>query len=154
MTCRQATYSGDPAFSKKDEVRFWLGDLNMQRPVWFDPEIEFIVAKIPNTKMAAAHLLEIKAQEFARKSDIKVGDVSKSYSKAADSMKKCADDLRQDALKAAKPFFGGLTKSGKKALLDDDDATQPQFFIGQTDNPYAVQMNRDLNDLYTRVGTF
>lgn len=153
MTCRQATYSGDPATSAKDEVRFWLGDVNMSRPIWFDPEIEFIVVKVPNTRMAASHLLEIKAQEYARKADIRVGDVSKAYTKAADSMKKFADALKDDALKNARPFFGGLSKSGKRSLADDTDATQPQFYIGQTDNPYAVQMNRDLDSLLGRVGT-
>ena len=151
MTCRQATYSGNPASSKKDEVRFWLGDINMARPLWYDAEIEFMVGRTPNTRMAASHLLEIKAQEFARKADIRVGDVSKAYSKAADSMKKFAEGLKEDALKTARPFFGGLSKSGKKDLLDDNDATQPQFYIGQTDNPFAVQMSKDISELYGRV---
>lgn len=153
MTCRRATYSGDPSTSAKDEIRFWLGDINMARPVWLDPEIEFISSKIPNTRMAASHLLEIKAQEFARKSDIRVGDVSKAYGKAADSMLKFANSLKEDALKNARPFFGGLSKSGKRNLHDDLDATQPQFYIGQTDNPYAVQMNDDIAVLFRRTGT-
>lgn len=153
MVCRQATYSGDPSTSKKDEVRFWLGDTNVDRPLFFDSEVEYVVQKIPNTRMAAASLLEIKAQEFARKADIRVGDVSKSYSKAADSMKKFADSLKDDALKNCRPFFGGLTKSGKLELAGDSDAIQPQFFIGQTDNPFAAQMNRDVTDLYGLVGT-
>jgi hypothetical protein len=153
MACRTATYSGDPSSSAKDEVRFWLSDLNLDRPLFFDAEIEFTTSLIPNARMAAAQLLELKAGEFARKGDIRVGDVSKAFTKAADSMKKCAQLLREQAVKSAKPFFGGLTISGKQALLERTDDVQPQFFIGQTDNPFAVQMNHDVNDLFGLAGS-
>jgi len=125
--------------------------MDVTRPLFFDAEIEFTSTRIPNTRMAAAQLLDLKASEFARKSDIKVGDVTKSFSKAADSMKKCAEMLREQALKSAMPFFGGLKISGKIALRERTDDVQPQFTIGQMDNPFAVQLNHDLNELFGRV---
>ena len=153
MACdKRFTYSGDPSKSSKDEVRFLIGDTNKARPLFDDREILFQLTQTPNTKIAGAELLEIKAREFATIADIRVGDVSKSYSKASDSLQARAEDLRKDALKGALPFFGGLSKSGKKALADDQDATQPQFAIGQNDNPFAVQLNRDITNLFGLVG--
>lgn len=148
MAVDQFTYSKDPSKSAKDEVRFLTTDTVKARALFDDREILFQLTKTPNTRMAAAELLEIKSRELAQKGTIRVGDVSKDFAKAAETMKKCADALRRDALKRARPFFGGLTKSGNLALDQDTDATQPQFGIGQNDNPSAVQLDNDLSALF------
>lgn len=148
----RATYSGDPSTSKKDEVRFLMGDTNTKRPLCGDKEILWQLTNTPNTRIAAADLLLSKAVQFATKGDVKVGDVSKQFSKVADGLKSCSDRLRGEALKRARPFFGGLTKSGKRALATDTDAVQPAFAIGITDDPGAIQLNDDLSTLWDLGG--
>ncbi len=141
---KRFSYSGDPSKSTLDAVRFTVGDTTKATALWDDREILYQISRTPNPLIASADLMLSKAAEFARKGDIKVGDISKTFTRASEGMKKCADALREQALRSAKPFFGGLTKSGKQALAGDTDAVQSSFFIGQTDDPTAVQLSEDL----------
>lgn len=141
------SYSGKPGDSDLDAVRFTIGDTIKLRPMFSDDEILYQVTQTPNIKLAGAELLEVKSREFARLADVSVGDVRKAFSKLSESMKKCAEQLRSDAVRLVKPFFGGLTKTGKRALAENIDDVQPAFAIGQTDNPFAVQINRDFEFL-------
>lgn len=150
MAGKAATYSGDPSTSPKDAIRFWTGDT--KGLLFTDREIKYVSDQTPNVKIAAAELLEAKANEFAQKADIRVGDVQKSFSEIAENMRKAAKDLRCDATRRALPFFGGLTKSGKRALAARTDDVQPAFAIGEFDSPWAVQLNSDLSVLQGLVG--
>lgn len=152
MSCKTFTYSNDPSKSDRDAVRFMVGDTNKDRPLFDDREIDYQLTATPNVAIAASELLFAKAAEFATQADIRVGDVSKSLSKVSENLKACAERLKSDALLRARPFFGGLTKSGKRALAEDTGATQPQFFLGQTDDPQVIQLNRELDTLYCLNG--
>ncbi len=151
-TGKQFTYNGDPASSPVNEVRFLIGDTIRSRPMFGDTEIAYQLTKTPNAKLAGAELLEIKSRQFARLADEKVGDVSKAFSKVATQMKECAKQLRADAVRLVGAFFGGLTKSGKQSLALDPDAVQPAFPLGITDDPTAVQLNKDYASLLGLVG--
>lgn len=146
------TYSGDPSESNRDEVRFLIGDTIESRPLFDDREIDFQLTKTPNKKIAGAELLENKARQFAVQADVRVGDVSKAFGKVSENMFKAAADLRADANKRALPFFGGLSISGKEALRERSDDVQPQFSIGQNDNPTAAQLNDSVNSLFGLLG--
>lgn len=117
-----------------------------------DREINAQLAKTPNERLAGAELLDIKARQFARLANERVGDVSKNFSKVAEQMKACAKQLRDEALKRATPFFGGLSKDGKHQLALDQDAVQPAFSLGITDDPTAIQLNQDFASLRDLVG--
>lgn len=151
MTCKKFTYSGDPSKTPRDAVRFLIGDTIKERPMFSDDEVDYQLTQTPGQRIAGAELLEIKSRQWARLADFRVGDVSKSLSKAADAMRKAAKALRADSNKRALPFFGGLSKAGKLSLEADEDAVQPQFLLGMTDN-IAVQMNRDINAVWSLVG--
>ena len=135
------TYDGDPSSSPVNEVRFYIGDTVRQRPMFTDTEIEFQISKTPNLLLAGAELLEIKARQFARLANETVDGVSKNYSDLSKQMMSVAKDLRKDARRGVLPFFGGLTKTGKKTLRDDTNAVQPWSTIGLADDPAAVQLN-------------
>lgn len=147
MACKRFTYSGDPSNGTLDEVRFLTGDTVRARAMFGDSEVLYQLSKTPNPKLAGAELLEVKARQFARLADERVGDVSKSLSKLSKQMKECAADLRRDATRLVRPFFGGLTISGKQNLASDPDAVQPSYSVGMTDYPGVVQLNRDLDYL-------
>lgn len=144
---KQFTYSGDPSKSQLDEVRFLIGDTNKDRPLFGDTEILYQIGKTPNSRMSGAELLFVKSNEFATQADIRVGDVSKALSKVSENLKKCGARLREDALRRARPFFGGLTRSGKLDLAARTDDVQPQLPLLITDDPSAVQLNRDIGQL-------
>jgi hypothetical protein len=131
-----------------------VGDTTKARMLFDDREIEWQLGKTPNTRIAGADLLIYKANEFARQADVTVGDVSKAFSKVAESMKTCAEHMRSEALKFVLPFFGGLTISGKEALSQRTDDVQPAFSIGMTDSPGVVQLNRNVVDLFDITGGF
>lgn len=146
------SYSGNPLTSSKDEVRFLIGDTIKSRPLFSDSEILYQLTRTPNAKMAGSELLEVKARQFARLADTKVGDVSKSLSQVSKQMLECALNLRADATRSVLPFFGGLTHSGKRTLAQDEDAVQPRFSIGMSDNPAATQLNNSVSALYELYG--
>lgn len=150
---KRFTYDGDPSSSPQNEVRFLIGDTVRARPMFDDNEILYQLTKTPNPKLAGAELLEIKARQFARMADERVGGVSKSCSQVAKQMLVVANDLRKDAVRLVNPFFGGLSKSGKRALALDADAVQPAFPLGITDYPGTVQLNQDLERLHGLVGS-
>ena len=146
------TYNGDPGSSAVNEVRFIIGDVVPDRPLFFDTEISFQLAKTPDPLLTGAELLEIKARQFARLADETVDAVSKSYSQVYKQMRQAAQDLRDNAGRSSLPFFGGLTHSGKRELDLDPDAVQPNFPIGLTDYPGILQLNRDIDVLIGLVG--
>jgi hypothetical protein len=133
-------------------IRYLIGDTVRERALFDDREIEYQLTLTANHGIAGAELLETKARQFAREADVRVGDVSKALGKVSENLFKAAKELRCQTLKRAKPFFGGLTKSGKRELASDDDAVQPQFPLGITDNPSTVQLNRDINYLWGLLG--
>ncbi len=145
----RATYSGDPASSTLDALRFLIGDTITDRFMFTNPEIEYALGEQPDPRIAGADLLEIKSRQYARLADFKVGDVSKAYSKLSEQMKAVAEDLRKRALTSVVPFFGGLTYAGKEDLNSRIGDVQPQFFIGQTDSPSVAQLSEDRSYLYS-----
>lgn len=75
------SYSGDPADSDKDQIRFLVGDTNIDDQLVTDEEIAFNLALFPSTVgkpnyRAAAETAEAIASEFARKADKSVGPLS------------------------------------------------------------------------------
>lgn len=131
------TYSGDPANSDEDAVRFLIGDTDSERKLVDDREITWSISKAGNFFMSAALVCESLASKYAREADCSMGGMSSSLSKVADAWSKRADDLRAMATKNCTPFFGGLTISGKKALDDRTDDVQPSMRTGMFDNPEA-----------------
>lgn len=144
--CLQFTYSGDPASSPRDAVRFLVGDTNSKRPLLDDREVNHAIAEMVNLSLAAAFLADHLCARFTREADIKVGQVSKSLSQVAKAFRQKALDLRDDACKTAAPSFPATHHSTLDALEQNNDLVDPAFSIGQFDNPFAVQ----LDDLLSR----
>lgn len=139
------TYTGDPSASELQEVRFYTGDTNRNRPLLHDKEILFAISKYPNPLIAAAVLCEHLMGRFASEADVRVGEVSKSFSKISEAFKKKADQLRTEAASGATVSFPATRHSTKDPLDEDEDLTRPSFAIGMADNPYAVQINEELD---------
>ena len=139
------TYSGNPATNDRDATRFFVGDTNANRPLLADTEIEFALTEFPNTRLAAAMCADALAAKFARESDQKVGDISKSLSKVSEQFRDLATRLRNEAAKRAPASFPAASKDWKQSQRQDTDLVQPTFSVGLGDNPWAVQLNDQLD---------
>ena len=136
------TYTGNPADSDRDAVRFLIGDTNCESKLASDQEIEFALGVSPIVQKAAAVVCRAIAARFSTKTSFGAGDMSKSCSDIAKAFADRAKELEADG--NWKASFVGITLGGRKiatkeALDDDTSIVQPGFKKGMLDNPRAYQ---------------
>lgn len=128
------SYSGNPAASPKDEVRFLVGDTDTTEQLVQDEEIAYELAIQTNAQLAAANIAEAIGAKFARKADTRLGDYSVSYSNLSKSYFTLAAQLRSstkyNAALSAIPYGGGISISDMTINEDDTDIVQPKFKVG------------------------
>jgi hypothetical protein len=134
------SYSGDPASSQKDEVRFLMGDTDSTDQLILDAEINYALGAQPDPTLAAALVLRSLAAKYARFANEKIGDVSenasdlsKAFAARAKELDPAGQTLGSSLL--VLPSFGGQYISEKQTLEEDTDAVQPSFSRGQHDYP-------------------
>jgi len=131
-------YSGRPADSDRDHVRYLIGDTCEDEPLVQDEEIAFVIAEQSTLKLAAASALRALAALYSRKVTSKVGDVSNNCSDMSKAFSDRANELdpsgqATSSAPLVRLSFGGLTVSGKDTLDADCDAVQPWFKRGMDD---------------------
>jgi hypothetical protein len=143
MAVRRFSYDGDPSTSAVNGVRYLTGDTDQETAEIDDKEIEAALSSSgDNARLAAVELLVMLANKYGKRASVTVGQVSKQLSGVSDTLRKRADELRDDAIRNdALPFFGGLTHTGKADLDERSDDVQPRFTRGQFDNPEASQLD-------------
>lgn len=139
------SYSGNPASSAKDEVRFLTGDTTEQPWSLQDGEINYAIGLysanppvIGQNYTAAAECSEqMLSKLMANLNDEHVGDLAISFNASAIKfMQDRAYQLRQRAnLEGVAPSFGGQSISEKAAAYSDPDLIQPAAIVGGMDNP-------------------
>lgn len=139
------SYGNDPSASDQDAVRFLVGDTNSKRPLLDDREVDWAISQFPNKNLAAASLCEHLFGRFSSMADIRVGPVSKNYSKVAELFQKKALQLRREACLTAMPSFPATRVASKRALEEDTSLTRPAFSVGMSDDPFAIQINGSLD---------
>lgn len=139
------TYSGNPASSARDEVRFLIGDTVQQSWSLEDGEIDYAVALysanppiIGQQYDAAAECAEqMLAKLTANLNDEHVGDLSINFNAGAIKfMQDRAYQLRQRAnLQGVPMSVGGQSVTEKAAAYSDPDLIQPAAIVDGMDNP-------------------
>lgn len=130
------SYSGDPSDSSEDAVHFLIGDTDPNCPLVKDAEITWALNQNGgNIYLAALEVIEAAIRRFSRTPNIKVGDVQKNGSEIVTNLRTAKRDLQNRAMAGVEPFFGGLSKSGKRDLESQPDDVQPSFRIGQDEHP-------------------
>jgi hypothetical protein len=130
----------------KDKVRLLIGDTVAADPQLADEEITFLLAqRNGDLYSAAADACDTLQAKYARQADTSNLSLSVSASQRAEAFATLAATLRVRALTmtGAEMFVGGTTVSGKDALDADSDAVQPNFRIGQNDEPGTVAAPTD-----------
>lgn len=141
------SYSGDPASSSKDKVRFLIGDTISADELLQDEEINAVIADQPNTTLAAAISAEAIAAKFSREATRTVGKTSISASEKAKAYLELARKLRlqsktEKAFKA-RPYAGGISENDKKIDEQDTDRADPFFERNLFENPSSSPVRRD-----------
>jgi hypothetical protein len=136
------TYSGDPASSSRDAVRFLLNDTSTASAELNDAEVEWLVAEQPNVYRAAAQGARQLATQAANGVASKtVGSLTLTYSERATKWLDIADSLDDKAKKglgsAIAAYSGGISKMDKEAIASDTDFDEPWFYRDMWDNPGA-----------------
>lgn len=130
------TYSGDPASSNRDAVRFLVGDTDTTDQLVTDEEIAWLLSEnSDDVYTAAADSARAIAASFARKATTKVVDdlriefmdrSARYYALAAQLTAEA-----QQRSQVAVPWGGGLSISERDSDDDDTDLPGPRFRRGQ-----------------------
>lgn len=137
-----ATYSGDPASSTLDEVRFLIGDTTVTDALFQNDEITYLLTgRTP--RQAAIAACQTLARRFARlpgsrsigEVSISYGDLSKRYAELALAMKNETSSF------AATPYLsGGVTTDEPLQFSEDTEQWENhQVTGGYTPTPDLTQ---------------
>lgn len=123
------SYSGDPEASKKDEVRFLIGDTDQSEPLLLDGEIRYLLRRYSESAIQASiQACETIMAKFGRLVDETVGSVSMKYSQRIAGYAQMRDELRQRlAIEDCTPFAGGIKKTQVKMTDLDPNRVKPDF---------------------------
>lgn len=126
------TYSGDPAYSNRDAVRFLIRDTNTSDQLLQDEEIAWLLSQNSNNvyKAAMASAYAVSAK-FSNQAVTKtVGALSLSYQARSEHYKSLALSIKNQYLSVGAtfaPYSGGISVSDKQTEEQDTDWDKPAF---------------------------
>ena len=163
------TYSGDPSSSRKDEIRFLIGDTNSNEDenLLQDEEINYTLNLYPmvtditttdvdgNTVViidrtrqpltAALVCAEAIWSYFQRQADEHLPPVNFEYAARAKNYKVKVDDLRRiiSMRGGVIPYVGGISILDKESNASNSDRPTPDFYKKEHDNFSTITSQRE-----------
>jgi hypothetical protein len=125
------TYSGDPAASARDAVRFLIRDTDHDNQQISDEEVAWLLSENGNNVYlagaSAATTVSAKLSNQVRTKT--VGALSITYAARAQEYRTLASDLEAAANKktAIAVYSGGISRADKDLQEEDTDWDQPAF---------------------------
>lgn len=133
------SYSGDPATSLKDRVRWLTGDTRQPEQLATDEEIAWALTQETNAYLAAALVCEAIAARFAREESVSAIGTSHSRGSRAAEYQSRADSLRKrKRVSKTRPTAGGIEQSEQDTAAADTSLVARTFRVGMHDNPAGV----------------
>lgn len=149
------TYSGDPATSEKDAVRFLLQDTDMGEPLVTDEEIAYAISRwfpiYGTLEYVASTVADVIASRYAREASYSADGVSISLGPVAQQYRDLAASLRQqhkNLFVGGLPDVGGISPDEQLTpgvanfsfgtQMHDYDEAGPQDFGAKTAAPYRA----------------
>lgn len=132
------TYSGDPASSDEDAVRFLIGDTVSSEKLVEDEEITWTVSQWNDIYMAAAAVCDAISASYAVEGNVSADGMSFSGLDVASSFAKRASQLRRMSgwqRQASEPYVGGISWAERVKADQDSDLIAPYFRSHQHDHP-------------------
>lgn len=137
-----STYSGDPAASTNDWIRFEITDTSAPF-VFLNEEIASQLADAGGNKWTAAgNLLLVWARNIGKNPSFTIGRFSEDPAAAAKFLEEKAKELLSNPNANAGggqlgAYVGGISVADKAAKAGDSDRTAGSFGRGYMDNPDA-----------------
>lgn len=133
------TYTGDPAGSSRDKVRFLIQDTISTNPHFQDEEIAWLLSEWADVYDTAANAADILAGRYAHQSDYSksVGDLSlsESFGNQSNKFKELANSLRLNRMRRY-PVGWVANPAALKSTADRVvDTYNTDANVGQFDNP-------------------
>ncbi len=128
------TWTGDPANSDLEAVRWEINDIDSTNVKFQDAEINYALDQEHSVFNAAARLceqLQVRYTDAASRTmgplKVDMGELAKTYARKALA-------LRKRAVAFATPYGGGISKAKEELFENDSDLIQPVFEEGMMDN--------------------
>jgi len=116
------TYSGDPAGSTRDAVRFLIGDTDTDDQLLNDAEVAYFITQHGTVNRAASEAARAVAAKFARLMNRSIGALSADFSsKYRQYLELASDLLLKEETEPASPFVSGWKKDQKETYMDDSN---------------------------------
>ncbi len=116
------TYSGDPANSQRDAVRFLIGDTDTNDQLLNDAEIEYFIAEHGTTNRSASEAARAISAKFARLMNRSIGAMSADFGAKYRQYKELATDLiGKEETEPVSPFVSGWKKDQKEDFYEDSN---------------------------------
>ena len=128
------TWTGNPAASTIEKIRWEIDDTDSTNPKFQDAEISYAFDEEHSVYAAAARLCDQLATKYASAVDRSLGPLRVSLSQKVDFYANRAKELRKRGAKYATPYVGGISKDKEELFEDDTDLNQPYFEMGIHDN--------------------
>lgn len=130
------TYSGNPAYSAKDQTRYLIGDTNPKDQQLSDQEIEWVLSVYNNAPLnAAVRCTETLIAKYARLVDETVGQVKIMFSQRLKGYDQTLTMLSNRlTMEDAAPFAGGISVSQKQNNLQNSNLVRPDFYKHMMEN--------------------
>ncbi len=129
------TYSGNPADSNLDAIRYYIGDTDTSDQLLNNEEINFELTENGSGlyRTASACLRKIVAR--GRFVDKSVDGLSVSASQRANQAMELANYYDRKATRSTVIYAGGMSESEARDFDDDTDIPPFQFSVGQFNYP-------------------
>lgn len=128
------TWTGDPAASTIEKIRFEINDRDSAKPKFTDAEIEYAYDEEHSILNAAARLCEQLQVRYCDAASRTMGPLRVDMSNLANLYVDKAKALRKRAMAYAEPYVGGISETKKDTFEADSDLIQPTFEKGMHDN--------------------
>jgi len=126
------SYSGNPATSPLDELRFKIGDTDPAAPIFSDEELEYILAANNGNMMASCtQCVQAAIAKYGRLKDEVIGGLEAKYQQIYENYQRMWQDIQNGTsifgANLVNVFAGGLTIDGKVEQYNDQSKVQPKF---------------------------
>lgn len=136
-------YSGNPAASTLDGVRFLCEDTNPLDPQLNDNEVNYFINMYQNMWRAAGNCAKVIKGKYARQADKSVGDLRVAYSQRQAAYEALSDYCFMQATAfSAVPWAGGISWADKMLDVNNPDVVKPDFTKHQFQFPVG-DINQD-----------
>jgi len=128
------TWTGDPAASDIEAVRWEINDIDSTNAKFQDAEIQYALDQEYSVFSASARCCETLQAKYSDAATRTMGPLKVDMNNLAAMYATKARNLRRRAVAFATPYVGGISKTRETTYEDDSDLIQPVFEEGMMDN--------------------